>query len=88
MNAAIRNVLRPIKKGLVFDSHFVIAQIIKHHTHIYTRFAGRTETTKHLHHRIATEIGKQKGWVKKCEEKSWSESIRGTPATCALWKRI
>jgi len=88
MNAAIRNVLRPIKKGLVFDSHFVIAQIIKHHTHIYTRFAGRTETTKHLHGRIAKEIGKQTALVTKRKEKSWSDTIRGTPATCALWQKI
>ncbi len=88
MEQAIRKVLKPIRRGLIFDSHFVIAQLIKHHTHIYTCFAGRNETTKHLHHRIAKEIGKQKSLVQKCVDKSWSDTIRGTPATCALWQKI
>ena len=88
MAQAVSAVLMRSRKGLVFDSHFVIAQIIKHHTDAYIHFARHSETTKHMHSRIAKLIGASGLVIQLKQFDSWSETICGKPDKCALWQRL
>ena len=58
MKQTVSLVLNGIDKDVVFDSHFVIAQIIKKHSDVYIHFAGPNgvETTAQMHGRIAQLI--------------------------------
>lgn len=94
---AVRNVLNDIDKNVVFDSHFIIAQIIKQHSDVYIHFAGPNgvETTAQMHHRIAQLIADTGLATRLTSElapqlpyDSWSDTIHGTPGKCALWKLI
>ena len=90
MQEVVRSVLNGIDKGLVFDAHFVIAQIINHkkHSDVYIHFAKQVETTAHMHSRIAKLIGKS-GLAKPLSKyKSLSNTIHGTPGKCSLWQKI
>jgi len=88
MKTAVNKIIRPIKRGLVFDSHFVISQIIKdkHLSDVYIHFAAGKEKTRRMHGRIANYIG-DSGLVKRLPQKSWSDNIHGYPNACTLWKR-
>ncbi len=44
MQNSIRTILSKIPKGMIFDSHYIITQLIKHHSDEYLRFAGQINT--------------------------------------------
>jgi hypothetical protein len=87
MKQAVSQVIETIEPGFVFDSHFVIAQLIKHHSDAYIHFAGPNQTTAQMHGIIAQIIGNL-AFVKKLRQESWSDTIHGTSGRCALWERI
>jgi hypothetical protein len=87
MENAVKEIVEKINPGMFFDSHFVIAQIIKHYSDAYIHFAESAETTAEMHGRIARMIG-QLRCVGNTGEKSWSEHIHGEPGKCALWRRL
>ncbi len=86
MQNAVNQVISRIEGGFVFDSHFVIREIIKHHSDVYIRFAGRDETTAQMHGRIA-QIIQSLPSVAQLPQKAWSENIHGYPSECALWHK-
>jgi hypothetical protein len=87
MENAIRQIIDEIQPNYVFDSHFVISQIIRDHSDIYIHFAGPNETTAQMHGRVAQIIQRLPN-VRQLQQQSWSTNIHGTPSECALWQRI
>ena len=86
MQNAVTQIIAEITPGFVFDSHFVISQIIKFHSDAYLHFAGPNESTAQMHGRIAQIISASSS-ARKLPQSSWSINIHGTPSDCALWER-
>lgn len=88
MQNAVKQIIKGIKSGCVFDSHFVISEIIRLKSDEYIHFASPKEKTRHMHHRIAGMIsGLPPALVARLDEKSWSNNIHGKANECTLWKR-
>jgi hypothetical protein len=92
-NEALREILEGIQPGFVFDSHFVINQLIKNYSDEYinfvANFAGGEQPTLTAHQRIGHEILRFDGdLVNRQSGDSWSETIHGRGGSCALWRRI
>ncbi len=98
MQEAIQNVINQIPTGYVFDSHFVIAQIIKLNSETYltfiaSRFASAaTVTAAAVNGQIALVL-KKCGNIERMEEngqplESWSENIHANPNECACWRKM
>ena len=90
MHEAIREILDKIDPNMIFDSHFVIQQLIKYHSDAYLEFAGginaSTGKTLAAHGLIGMEIAKfEPDLITKLEHKAWSENIHGTPSDCTAW---
>lgn len=84
----IRNIVQSIPKGCIFDSHFVINELIKKHSDEYLQFAGHLGenlTTKNMHSQIAKEIANT--YAVKIGEGAYSENIHGGATKCAYWRR-
>ena len=90
MQEAVSCILNGIDKGLVFDAHFIIAQIIKQHSDVYIHFAGPAglATTAQMHGRIAQLIGDSGLATQLAQYDSLSDTIHGTPDKCSLWQKI
>jgi hypothetical protein len=91
MQNAVQQIVRKIKRGRFFDSHFVISQIIKkkNYHQLYVHFArSPTMTTGQMNGQIAKIIQGLHLLVRDCKKKSWSDNIYGRPCSCALWQRI
>jgi len=92
METAIRKIVGEIPEGRVFDSHFVIDQIIKEYSNTYIRFAAQYaeggKPTEVTHSNIANCIKALTGeLVEKLPDDSHSLNIHGKASECALWKR-
>jgi hypothetical protein len=90
---AITEIVNEIGKGCLFDSHFVVQQLIKKHTDTYLRFSSKfadgKEPTLTSHQMIGIEIKKLNGTlVERQEFESWSENIHGNGGSCAAWKKL
>jgi len=96
---SIKQIIKAIERGCCFDSHFVIEELLKHHTDQYinhvSRFAGNGEPTKMSHAGIGREIrdcigdlGERAKDPEGNDAFSWSTNIHGTGGRCALWRRI
>jgi hypothetical protein len=94
MENAIREIIETIQKGKLFDSHFIINQLIKRYSNEYLIFASRFVTaneqiTPVVHGQIAQVINSFNGTlIRKLENESWSENIRGNPSECACWGKL
>ena len=87
MRRAINEIIRGIRRGYFFDSHFMISQIIRRYSDLYIHFAGPRESTAHMHGRIAQLI-QQSPSVRLVSRNFWSNNIHGKQSPCALWERI
>lgn len=94
MNEAIRNIIDEVPKRCIFDSHFIINELIKRFSDEYLSFAGNLPTgspnlTSTVHGQIALEIKNftKEGLIEKIGE-SWSENIHKTPSKCTCWKKL
>lgn len=92
MHNAIRNILDTIPSGHSFDSHYVISQLIKHHSDTYLNFASSINSlnnkTLPIHGQIGKEIKKHKNIVKQISDKAWSANIHGNGSSCACWQKL
>ena len=91
---AIREIIGKVPNGKIFDSHYVIDQLIKKHSDEYLVFAGSFDClqnrTNTVHWQIALQTEKQSDLVVKEGETGdfWSENIHGTPSECTGWRRV
>ncbi len=93
MQNSIRIIIDTIESGHIFDSHFVIAQLIKNHSDVYLNFASNIDTpvnkTSIVHGHIAQEIARHEDTIiQRVENMSWSETIHGTARECTCWQKI
>lgn len=93
MEQAIQEILDEIPGGYVFDSHFIIARLIKHHSDEYLIFASgisaATEKTLAVHGNIGQEIAKFEGRaIRRLDHESWSENIHGNASNCTCWQKV
>jgi hypothetical protein len=93
IRTAIKEILNKIESGHVFDSHYVVNELIEKHTDEYLRFAAQYaeggEPTLKTHQEIGRII---KGFVdvlvKRFDYESWSLTVHHTPGSCALWLKL
>jgi hypothetical protein len=93
MHTAIETILSTIPKGYIFDSHFIITQLIKNYSDIYLDFASTinppTNKTLAVHGKIGQEIAIFGGTIiRKIDNMSWSENIHGNSSECTAWQKI
>ena len=93
MRNVICEILNTIPSEHVFDSHFVIQQLIKNHSDEYLNFARKLETeiisTANFHSQIAQIIATfQDTIISRLEGVSWSDNIHGKPSACAIWRKL
>jgi hypothetical protein len=93
MKNAIREIIKNVPKGKIFDSHYVINRLISDYSDEYLAFASKIETQKNktalVHGQIAQEIKKLSnlvGPVGKTGE-FLSNNIRGNASECTGWRR-
>jgi len=93
MKNAIQKIIEKIPKGKIFDSHYVINQLIADYSDEYLIFASSvadsTRKTAIVHGLIAQEIKKLDS-VEQVGEAGdfWSDNIRGNASECTGWRRI
>jgi hypothetical protein len=91
IETAIRTIVDEVPQGHVFDSHFVINELIKRFPDQYlsfaARFAGSEQATLAAHGQIGREINKLDGAVIERIGDAWSETIHKTPGRCTCWKK-
>ena len=85
----VGKVLDGIGSGMMFDSHYVINQLIKNDSDEYLMFCANYAGTEKPTLRSHQEIGKvikqfNDKTVSKQEHLSLSENIHGNSSTCAL----
>ncbi len=93
MQQIIEGIISGIKRGNMFDSHYVIDKIIRDFSDNYLKFAAehsaRGKVTEYVHSELARTISSFEGnMVEQQANKSISFNIRGNSSECALWKRI
>lgn len=90
----IETIIQDIEVNSFFDSHYVIARMIRDFSDNYLRIAQKIDPeTKHLtlrvHQQIGNMINKLNGrLVERQNSQSLSMNIHGNESSCALWKRI
>ncbi|GBU26347.1 hypothetical protein R83H12_03043 [Fibrobacteria bacterium R8-3-H12] len=86
---SIQEIIKKIPKGKIFDSHYVINQLIAEHSDEYLAFASQVKThkTATVHGLIAKEIKNLPSLVEQVEGEFWSDNIRGNASECAGWRR-
>ncbi len=93
MQNAITQIMNDIPKGKIFDSHYVISQLIRFHSDTYLTFASginaSSDKTLAVHGQIGKEIAKfETNAISRLSEKSWSENIHGNSNECTAWKKL
>ncbi|MCB4792195.1 MAG: hypothetical protein LHV68_09935 [Elusimicrobia bacterium] len=92
MHEAIEGILNIIPRGYVFDSHYVITQLIKKESDVYLNFASaiNTETNRTLvaHGQIGQEIATFQGVLVESIGREWSENIHGNSSECEAWRKL
>ncbi len=93
---AVRNIINSIPSGMIFDSHFVINQLIRNYSDEYLTFASgyanspnMDRLTYRVHQQIGHVINSFKGdLIQRQPNDSWSENIHGNVNEVALWQKI
>ena len=88
---AIRQVIEQIEPGHIFDSHFVIAMLIRDHSNEYIRFAASFPqagfTTENMHSHLSKQIPLCGIPVIRQQPQAWSVNIHGIAGPCACWRK-
>ena len=92
MKNAIQSIVNEVPKRCIFDSHFIINELVKKHSDKYLVFASDfakadEQITPVVHGQIAQAINALDG-IKRLENKSWSENIHGNSNECACWEKL
>lgn len=91
---AIRDIILEIPSGKIFDTHFIINQLIKKSSDTYLAYTSSinaNERTLPSHGNIGQEVSKiavAGNLIRQLEHESWSENIHGNTSECACWLRI
>ncbi|MDD5698245.1 MAG: hypothetical protein PHH77_06470 [Victivallaceae bacterium] len=91
ISSAIQTIVDEVPQGSIFDSHFVIKELIKRFSDDYLAFVsdfavnGNNKLTLTAHGQIGKEIKKLKN-VRMLGD-AWSENIHQTPSKCTCWKK-
>ena len=95
MHNAIMEILSKIPAGCVFDSHYVISQLIKNYSDVYLEYScsiSGPNKTSTVHGHIGQEIAKFESdselQIRRLDYISWSENIHGKPSKCAAWIKL
>ena len=93
MQNVIRTIIEKIPSGRIFDSHYIINQIIKNYSDEYLAYAGNfnaaTDRTLVVHGNIGKEISKFNTiMIRQLSDPSWSENIHGNASECTCWLKI
>lgn len=92
MKTAIRTIVNKVPRRCVFDSHFVMNELIKGFSDKYLSFAGRfadgnKQPTLPAHGQIGQQINKLAPKVIKKIGPAWSENIHKKPSRCTCWRK-
>ncbi len=91
MQNAIEKIINDVPKGCIFDSHFVISELIKNYSNEYlsfaSKFADSDQITLSAHGQIGKEINKLDGVLLEKIGPSWSGNIHRNPSECTCWKK-
>jgi len=93
MQNAIQSIVNGVPKGHIFDSHFIINELIKRFSDEYLTFVSNfamdnQNITLTSHGKIGQEINKLNGTVLQKIGDAWSENIHKTPSKCTCWKKL
>jgi hypothetical protein len=89
MDNAIDSIIGEISVGCIFDSHFIINQLIRNHSDAYLEFAksfNGSGITSVMHGHIGQKIDKL-SCVKQLG-KSISENIHTKASECTCWRKV
>jgi UDP-N-acetylglucosamine enolpyruvyl transferase len=85
-------IVKNVPKGFIFDSHFVISELIKSHSDQYLTFSSKyaesSKVTLSTHGQIGKEINKLNGDLIELIGPSWSENIHRNSSECTCWKKL
>jgi len=88
---SIQDIIKKIPQGKIFDSHYVINQLISDYSDEYLTFASSGTTpqknTASVHGRIGQEIKALSDLVEQVPGEFWSDNIRGNASVCAGWRK-
>lgn len=91
MKNAIDKIVKKVKSGYIFDTHFVIGELIKNYSDEYLLFASKYSSSNNLtltfHGQIGQEINKLDGKSIDKVGWSWSENIHREASKCTCWKK-
>ena len=89
---AVRRIIEPIRSDFIFDSHYVIDQLIKNYSDEYivfvSQYSNSQEPTLTAHQQIGQVINSCTDLIQRLDYQSWSETIHCSGGECALWQRI
>ncbi len=93
MKNAIQSIVNEVPKGHIFDSHFIINELIKRFSDKYLAFVsnfamGNQNITLTSHGKIGQEINKLDGSILQKIGDAWSENIHKNPSKCTCWKKM
>ncbi len=91
MQNSIKVIIKEIPKGHIFDSHFVINELLKRFSDEYLTFSckfakNNNKITLSAHGQIGKKINKLND-IKQIGE-AWSENIHKTPSKCTCWEKL
>jgi hypothetical protein len=93
ISTAIREIIDRVQSGHIFDSHYVIEELIKKYSDDYLEFASSISCslnrTLTVHGNIAQEIARlEPAIISRMKELSWSNNIHGNASSCICWKKL
>lgn len=93
VETAIRKIVNEVPKGRIFDSHFVVNELVTRFSDQYLAFAGRfsggdEKRTLAAHGQIGKRINKLDGTVIQRIGRGWSENLHKKPSPCTCWKKL
>ena len=93
MQNAILEILEKIPKGMAFDSHYIINQLINFYSDKYLNFASRwaesNEKTLSVHVQIGKAIASfEPDTISRLDYMSWSENSHGNSSECTAWVKL
>lgn len=85
----INKIIKGFSAKSIFDSHFIIQQMLKRNSELFydvVRATGKAKT-ENVHSQLAKMVEKcdAKKLFKKNDRKSYSENIHGKVSPCTAW---
>lgn len=96
MKNAVKTIIEMVPKGKIFDSHYVINQLIRNYSDEYLNFASSVANSPKKTHTVHGLIGQEiknisdSGLIEQVGESGdfWSENIHGNASVCTGWRKI